>query len=92
MLHAVSSRVTFAGFAIPRTAPSVGTDRFTLPLRSAPNAPYRHNGFAPYPSAIDKALCRSRMGVLGVQDMIWIGVSLGFLALGLVYVALADKA
>jgi len=32
------------------------------------------------------------MGVLGVQDMIWIGVSLGFLALGLVYVALADKA
>ena len=27
-----------------------------------------------------------------VQDLIWIGVSLGFTALSVVYVALADKA
>ena len=32
------------------------------------------------------------MGVISVQDLVWIGVSLGFTALSFVYIALADKA
>lgn len=35
-------------------------------------------------------MCRS--GRMTVQDLIWIGVSVGFILLSLVYVALADKA
>jgi hypothetical protein len=38
------------------------------------------------------AAAARRAGELTVQDLIWIGVSLGFILLSLVYVALADKA
>ena len=31
-------------------------------------------------------------GAIAMQDLIWIGVSVGFVALGMLYVALAGKA
>ncbi len=41
---------------------------------------------------ISRALRDYRAGRISVQDLIWIGVSAGFIALSLLYVALADKA
>ncbi len=43
-------------------------------------------------TSIAAAALPSRLGAPTMQDLIWIGVSVGFFALSLVYVALAGKA